>query len=241
MIDHIDIITTHKCNSQCPHCIDPLRNKSNKEIDAGVINRFLAELQAKIQKKATVLLLGGEPMLLSKQKLIEICDIIHKNGFRASISTTHQYYKKINKLYDYFDTIQVTIDEPLDATYFYPLSDKINIKMPIKEDTTPLILREFQRISKYFYRASLPVYFNSQTWNSLCTNANIIKELTKLKWQRNGSYSYAFKDGIRYKKCIPLETNIIDEPQIPKLYPNGNYNKTWLNEYNDNYLQLEGW
>ena len=36
---------------------------------------------------------------------------------------------------------------------------------------------------------------------------------------------YTIDDGVRFKKCIPGETNIIDEPTIPKLYPNGNYSE----------------
>ena len=49
-------------------------------------------------------------------------------------------------------------------------------------------------------------------------------------------YEYTFYKGVRIKKCIPGETNIIDEPTVPKVYPNGNYNKTWCNEEMDNYL-----
>ena len=30
--------------------------------------------------------------------------------------------------------------------------------------------------------------------------------------------------------------NVVEEPLIPKLYPNGNYNKTWNDELLDNYI-----
>lgn len=50
---------------------------------------------------------------------------------------------------------------------------------------------------------------------------------------------YTFYKGVRRKKCIHGQTNIIDEETLPKLYPNGNYNKTWNNEELDDYLSLK--
>lgn len=80
------------------------------------------------------------------------------------------------------------------------------------------------------------MYFTPD-FKQLCSDQKIWSLLDTLEWKRNGSYMYAFYKNIRFKKCIPNETNIIDEPTVPKLYPNGNYNKTWLNENLDDYLQ----
>ena len=33
MIDHIDIVVTHKCNNNCPHCIDKFIHSSDKDED----------------------------------------------------------------------------------------------------------------------------------------------------------------------------------------------------------------
>jgi hypothetical protein len=75
----------------------------------------------------------------------------------------------------------------------------------------------------------------------LCTDKEVWELLDTLDWVRNGSYNYAFYKGVRFKKCIRGETNLIDEPTIPKLYPNGNYNKTWCNEELDDYLSNCEW
>lgn len=79
------------------------------------------------------------------------------------------------------------------------------------------------------------MYFTPD-FTELCTDAEIWNILNGLDWKRNGSYLYAFYEGVRFKKCIHGETNIIDEPTVPKLYPNGHYNKTWCDEDDDRYL-----
>jgi hypothetical protein len=83
------------------------------------------------------------------------------------------------------------------------------------------------------------MYFTPD-FQELCNDEKVWELLNTLDWQRNGSYMYAFYEGVRFKKCIHEETNIIDEPTVPKLYPNGNYNKTWDDEELDDYLSMEG-
>ena len=80
------------------------------------------------------------------------------------------------------------------------------------------------------------MYFTPD-FEELCKDERVWELLDTLEWKRNGSYMYAFYRGVRFKKCIPGETNLIDEPTVPKLYPNGNYNKTWNNEDMDDYLR----
>ena len=79
--------------------------------------------------------------------------------------------------------------------------------------------------------------YSTADFNELCTDKHVWDLLDSLSWTRNGSYLYTFYEGVRIKRFIKGETNIIDEPSVPKLYPNGNYNKTWLNEDMDDYLR----
>lgn len=238
MIDHIDIVTTHRCNQSCNYCIDPFRNTSKKIINIEKVAEFLASIREKTDKKLTVLLLGGEPTLLSKQKLKQLTNTIHEYGFRASISTNGQLWKKAIKIAPFFDTIQVTIDDFDQIPLLYDIKDKVNVKMPGDEYLHWQRLTEFMEETKDFYRQSVPMYFNPQTFKELCEDRYVWDFLDSLSWKRDGSYKYAFYNDIRFKKCIPGETNIIDEPKIPKLYPNGNYNCNWQDETMNNYLNL---
>lgn len=79
------------------------------------------------------------------------------------------------------------------------------------------------------------MYFTDD-FQELCLDPAIWQLLNSMTWKRNGSYLYTFYKGVRIKRCIPDETNIIDEPTVPKVYPNGNYNKTWQHEELDDYL-----
>lgn len=238
MINHIDIVATHQCNQSCNYCIDPFRNTSKKIIDIEKVAEFLASIREKTEEKLTVLLLGGEPTLLSKQKLKQLTNTIHEYGFRASISTNGQLWRKAIKIAPFFDTIQVTIDDFDQIPLLYDIKDKVNVKMPGDEYMNWQRLTEFMEETKDFYRQSVPMYFNPQTFEELCEDRYVWDFLNSLDWKRDESYKYAFYDKIRFKKCIPGETNIIDEPKIPKLYPNGNYNCNWQNETMNNYLNL---
>lgn len=40
------------------------------------------------------------------------------------------------------------------------------------------------------------------------------KLFNTLSFKINGSYLYAFYEGARIKRCIPRETNIIDDPTV---------------------------
>ena len=101
-------------------------------------------------------------------------------------------------------------------------------------------MEHFIDYTQGFGRRSVSMYFTPD-FHELCEDQRVWDVLNTLDWKRNGSYMYAFYKGVRFKKCIPGETNIIDEPIIPKLYPNGNYNKTWCHEELDDYLTNSEW
>lgn len=238
-LDHIDIVVTHKCNIKCDYCIDSFRNNSNKVISLGDVDKFLRGIREVTDEVLTVLLLGGEPTLLSSSQLKDITGIIHNYNFRSSISTNGRLYKKILKIEPYFDTIQVTVDDFKEINYFKSINHKVNIKLACDDKTYWNRFSDFEKCTKDFYRRSVAMYFNPVTFEELCTDKYIWDFLETLEWNRDGSYMYAFYNDIRFKKCIPYETNIIDEPKIPKLYPNGNYNNNWRNEDMVNYLNLK--
>lgn len=238
-LDHVDIVTSHLCNNNCLFCIDKFLRTSNEIISLENIEKFLDLIREYTDKRLTVLLLGGEPTVLPKDKLIDIANLVHQKGFRVTMSTNGKLRNKIVELISYFDSIQITVDSNEEIDFYRRWSDKINIKLAGDSSLTIEKLNHFISYTEGFSRRSISMYFTPD-FSELCSSREVWELLDTLDWRRNGSYMYAFYKGVRIKKCIPGETNIIDEPTIPKLYPNGNYNKTWNNEELDDYLSLDG-
>jgi MoaA/NifB/PqqE/SkfB family radical SAM enzyme len=236
-IDHIDIVVTHKCNFNCPFCIDKFRGSSDKEIDLQTIDNWLGKIKQFAKPGCEVLLLGGDPMMLDVEKLIDIAKIIKSHGFSPIMSTNGSMKDNIKRILPYYDWIQITVYNQSQIDYWHPYKDKINIKLSGDSTLNMERLEWFDEATKDFVRRSISMYFTPE-FEELCKDAEIWNLINGLEWKRNGSYMYAFWNGIRFKKCIHGETNIIDEPSVPKLYPNGNYNKTWNNEDMDNYLNI---
>ena len=234
-LDHVDIVTSHICNNQCKNCIDKFLGTSNKIISLETIQRFLKVIRKHTDKPLEVLLLGGEPTILPIKQLIDIADLVHHEGFLVMMSTNGKLKKKIIQLIPYYDSIQITVSSDAEIDFWREWSDKINIKLSGDEFLTLEKLNHFVEYTKGFFRRSISMYFTPD-FTELCTDQEVWDLLDTLEWKRNGSYLYAFYKGVRIKKCIHGETNIVDEPSVPKVYPNGNYNKTWCNEELDDYL-----
>ncbi len=233
-IDHADIVTSHKCNSNCRFCIDKFINKSDDEVKLKDIKRFLEVLRKSTEKKIEILLLGGEPTMLPTDKLIEIANLVHSYGYDIVMSTNGINKEKIHSLLPYYDWIQITMHSDREIDYWRPYK-KINVKWSGDKTFTLEKLNHFIEYTEGYERRSVTMYFTPD-FHELCDDKRVWGLLEKLEWTRNGSYYYAFYKGVRFKKSIHGETNIIDEPTIPKLYPNGNYNKTWCHEEMDDYL-----
>jgi hypothetical protein len=152
------------------------------------------------------------------------------------MSTNGILKQKIVNLIPYFDSIQVTVNSDQEIDFYRIFPDKINIKIAGDGNLTFDKFNHFIEYTKGFSRRSISMYFTTD-FQELCTDAEINQLLDTLSWERNGSYEYTFYKDVRIKRCIHGETNIIDEPTVPKLYPNGNYNKTWCNEDMDDYLR----
>lgn len=236
-LDHIDIVTTHMCNNNCKHCIDKFVKTSNTIIANEIVDKFLKMIREYTTKPLEVLLLGGEPTTLPVKRMIEIADIIHSYGFSAMMSTNGILTKRIVEVLPYFDSVQITIlpEDDEKINFWKQYADKINMKVAMDGSMTMERMQKFIEKTKDFARQSVCMYFTPD-FQELCTDKDVWALLDTLDWKRNGSYTYAFKDGVRYKKCVPGETNIVDEPTVPKVYPNGNYNKTWNHEELDDYL-----
>ena len=237
-IDHVDIITSHKCNFHCPYCVDKFCHTTNDEIKIEDIDRFLKLIRKHTSKNLEVLLLGGEPTILSIEKLIDISKVIYNNDFIPIISSNGFFKDKIISLLNYYRWIQVTVHNDNQIDFYKNYKDKINIKWSGDENMTFDVFNHFIEYTKDFERRSISMYSTSD-FVELCKDKNVWKVLDTLEWKRNGSYLYSFYKGVRIKKFIKGETNIIDEPSVPKLYPNGNYNKNWNNEDMDDYLRVD--
>ncbi len=235
ILDHADIVTSHICNKKCPFCIDKFIRTSNDVVKLEYVKRFMQLLRKHTDKGLEILLLGGEPTVLSHARLCGIANAIHEAGFKALMSTNGILRNKIVDLIPFYDWIQVTIYNDDDLKFWSHYPNKINVKLSGDASLTYSRLMKFINDTKDFERRSVSMYF-TKDFHELCTSKDVWSLLDTLDWKRNGSYLYAFYEGIRFKRCIYGETNIIDEPTVPKLYPNGNYNKTWDNEYMDDYL-----
>lgn len=239
-LDHVDIVTSHICNNNCKYCIDKFLRTSNEIISLETIHRFLKVVKKHTNKQLEVLLLGGEPTILPTKTLIDIADLVHSEGFLIMMSTNGKLRDKIIQLIPYYDSIQITVNNDIEIDFWRKWSDKINVKLSGDASLTMKKLQHFVKYSEGFFRRSISMYFTPD-FDELCSDKEVWNLLDTLEWKRNGSYMYTFYKGVRIKKCIHGETNIVDEPTVPKVYPNGNYNKTWCNEELDDYLTNGTW
>lgn len=244
-ISHADIVLTHQCNMNCPCCIDKFRNQSKDIIKPADIRKFLRILKEHTCKTKSfgfdknpnieILLLGGEPTMVGVDYLSFIAGMVHSFGFEICISTNGIKRDVIEQIIPFYNWLQITVRSKKEIDFWRKYKDKVNIKLPGDHTLTLEKFNSFVEETKDFARKSLTMYFTPD-FKELCTDSKMWEVLSAAEWERCGSYLYTFINGVRVKRCIPGITNIADEPLIPKLYPNGNYNKTWFNENQDSYL-----
>lgn len=235
-LDHIDIVVTHQCNMKCKFCIDKYRGMDSSIVKLDDVDSFLNLIRENTDENLEVLLLGGDPSVVGADYLNKIATIINEHNFRAIMSTNGLLKNTLIDCLPYFDSIQITTHSDKETDFWRKYGNKVNIKLAGDMSLTLEKLNHFIEYTKAdFYRRSVSMYFTS-SFEELCKDKRVWEILDDLDWRRNGSYLYAFYEGVRFKRCIPNETNIIDEETVPKLYPNGNYNKTWNNEELDEYL-----
>lgn len=235
-LDHVDVVVTHSCNMNCPHCIDKYRGCNDKVVPMGAVKKFLQIVKNHSDSSIEVLLLGGEPTVIGSKSLIEIAKTVRNYGFEIVMSTNGKLRDVIIDCIPYFNSIQVTTHSDKETDFWSTYGKNINIKLAGDKNMTMKSLKHFMDYTDgRFFRRSVSMYFTPD-FEELCVDEDVWNLLNSLEWNRNGSYMYSFYNGVRFKKCIHGETNIIDEPTVPKLYPSGVYNKTWCNEHEDCYL-----
>lgn len=246
-IDHADIVVTHECSFNCPFCVDKFRNEPDKmgNVPIKTVEKFLDKLHNHAEyvpsfgnERLTVLLLGGEPTRLPEVDLKAIAKAIKARGFSPHVSTNGVDREKIKRLIDDFDWVQITVHSDEEIEYWRPYKDKVNIKLSGDMSLTYDRLVDWMGKVQDFPRRSVSMYIDPD-FNDLCEDERVWALLDGMDFKRLGSYEYAFHGGVRFKKCIKGVTNLVEEPLIPKLYPNGNYNKTWKDEELDNYIEGE--
>lgn len=234
-IDHADIVITHECMNHCPFCIDKFVHTSNNVVSETDVAKFMRKLKSVTDKDIEVLFLGGEPTCAGVDKLYVLANIVRSYGYSPIISTNNPSKQLVCELLPCFDWIQVTVHNDSQIDFYRQYKEKINVKWSGDQYMDIHKFNHFINSTVDFPRRSISMYFTPD-FQELCTDKEVWKILDSLEWKRNGSYLYSFYKGVRIKRCINGETNIIDEPTVPKLYPNGNYNKTWNNEDLDDYL-----
>src|SRR5574344_2235057 len=239
VIHHADIVVTHSCNMHCKFCVDQVRGTSSDIVSLDKVEKYLKLLKTKTinanKKNVTVLLLGGEPTTVGSEHLNKIADLVHKDGLRINISTNVKKKDVIEEILPHFDWVQITCRSDKEIDYWRKFKDKVNIKIAADENFTLDKFRHFAEYTKDFPRKSLTMYFD-KNFEEICKDKELQDYFSNLKWEKVGDYSFSFIDGVRIKKYEPIQKTFSEEPFVPKLYPNGNYGKTWLNELNDPYL-----
>lgn len=244
-VSHADVVITHMCNMNCPFCIDKFRGQSTNIVSADDVEKFLQLLARNTYKTkkfafdknpvTEVLLLGGEPTTVPAEHLNKIAKLVHKYGFQICISTNGKNRQTIEKIMPNFDWVQITCRSDKEIDSWRKYKNKVNVKLAGDKSLTLDKFKHFVEYTKDFPRRSLSMYFKPN-FEEVCQDKALWDLLNKQKWEEQGSYLYTFINGVRVKRGIAGKTNIIEEPLVPKLYPDGSYNKTWLHEINDPYL-----
>lgn len=244
-IDHADIVVNHQCNMNCKFCVDKFRGSTTDVVKMDKVAQFIQLLKKhthvspKYQNDngpLEVLMLGGEPTLIGVDRLALFCGMIYGAGFRSVISTNARRKDIVREILPFFDWVQVAVYSDEEIDYWRSLStEKINLKLSGDATFSMKKLEHFAEYTKDFKRRSVTMFFKPN-FEQVCPDAIVQKFLDSLSWERIDSYEYTMYEGVRLKRCIPGVTNIVDEPHIPKLYPNGNYNCNWSSEEHNPYL-----
>jgi organic radical activating enzyme len=229
-----DIIVTHNCNRKCQFCCDEFIHESG-EVDLNKVDLFLENLfEVDGHRNITdVMILGGEPTLVSIEKLQAICNKIHSYNVKVSMTTNNRIGPKLlelNGFVDYmnisyyidtdyswiknFDKTQCVISKLITKTDFPELKDLDNF---ISSINVPIKLSTLNNVNDELNPAWLNDWQNSLKQFSIFTKAKA-----------------AMYNGV----LVKLMGLSGDDYYHPKLYPNGNWNRTWHSQEFEN---LQNW
>lgn len=250
VIDHADILVTHKCNKGCPTCIDKWVNKYKQIISFDTIIKYFNLLEkntisvpSPVNKEAKTLvnILGGEPTVVGEDFLNKIAENAHARKFLTWISTNGIKEETVKRILPNFDMVHITVDTPEEAIKWANSEwlNRIDIKFPCTEKTSLADFLKFAEITKDFPNKKMIVYNDLHR-----KEIKMQPELEALLDDPNVNYivaphgfqKYAEINGVTIKRTIEQDNYFADSQMIPRLYPNGNYNCTWENELNNPYL-----
>ena len=88
LLENIAINITRQCNLRCPFCynLDLLTKNDNKDLTSEEIISFLRGTKTVLSKKASLALVGGEPLEFP-EKVIAVSDYAIKHRFNTLVST----------------------------------------------------------------------------------------------------------------------------------------------------------
>lgn len=92
------IIVTHKCNRQCPFCIDGYRNSMAPELTPETLGKIIPTLIESGIKRVTVV--GGEPFM--SPFIEDILSMLHKQ-FDVVVSTNSDFPEKMKNVSAFVD------------------------------------------------------------------------------------------------------------------------------------------
>ena len=250
VIDHADILVTHKCNKGCPTCIDKWVNKYKQIISFDTIKKYFNLLErntisipSPVNKEAKTLIniLGGEPTVVGEDFLNQIAENAHERNFLMWLSTNGIKTETVKNILPHYDMVHITVDKPEDAIRWANSEylKHIDIKFPCTEKTSLAEFLKFAEITKDFPNKKMIVYndlhrkeIKIQPELAAVLDDPAVNYITA----PHGFQKYAEINGVTIKRTIQEDNHFADSQLIPRLYPNGNYNCTWENEKNNPYL-----
>jgi len=178
-IQNIALNITSSCNLHCPMCYNSNSNNRDDEISAELMIELLKKIRAFSYKKATLTILGGEPLLVS-QKLKKVCEAAVDMGLSVIVSTNGTY-----------------IDDE-----FIILAKKLKLEVQISLDGHNAYLNDMIRGAGMFDKVMQNI--DKLVKNDVYTILSLVCHRGNLHFL-NDYYNLAFSLGVNEARFIPLK------------------------------------
>ena len=240
IIHDCNIVVNHKCNKRCKTCIDKFLLSTDKEVTPELVEKYISKIHRKYTNLTKeVFLLGGEPTCSSLDLLKTISEISKDFKLEPKMSTNGLNRDKVLALKDDYDLFQITARNEDDIAFYRQIADRVTIKFNGDADFNLEKLEWFVKASEGYFQRSINMFHTLDGSKQLCTDQRVWDLITPLRSESHLMYHVAWYKGVRIKWGSPGCTQVEKCPASPILYPNGNYNCTWVNEDLDDYLDLD--